>query len=270
MKENAIIYSVFHDNEYIKLLALSLKSLNAAKAVDFTTTDIIIYAEDVFELEIRGALKDACIDDTAFIIQLLPYRPPLHAACYKFLVLTNEVLSQYKRFLYLDADTLIAAPLQHLFEVPLEDRLYVAKYGDLDDPVFNGGLFKQEEKDCLGVNSTFTGSVLLFIRGPSVQTLFNNTMMHVRHNGFKSIGNNSFAELPFLLYQAFRRDCIDTEVLTPFVSHAAAAAAAATAGPIAAINHFFGHPGCAWYKRLQMQEFAAKHGLFNESPCNTP
>ena len=265
MKTNAIIYSIFHDIEYIKLLTLSLKSLKARGAIDFTTTDIVIYAEDVFETGIKDDRKDAGLEENC-VFQYVPYRPPLNAACYKFLVLTNEALSQYGRFLYLDVDILITGSLRELFEAALEDRLYVSKYGSIEDPAFHGNLFTQEERTHFADLPTFTGSIFLFKRGPSVQTLFNNIMMHIRYNGYKPVGNNSFAEQPFLLYQAFRRDCVDTTLLTPFVSNQPLAALSALSAALSAapINHFFGHPGCSWYKYFQMQEFAEKHRLFDE------
>jgi hypothetical protein len=252
MKQNALIYSVYHDKDYLKLLRLSLTSLLKYGNVDFTKTDIVVFAEESLAADVKALFADLGISHLLNILSV-PYCKSLQAASYKFLILTNESTSHYQRFLYLDVDTVISGTIWPLFEVELEDKLYVAKHGSLDDPGYHGNLFTTEERATHAIKDTFTGSVLLFKRGPSVQTLFNNAQMHIRFNLYMSIGPVAYMEQPYLIYQSFRRDCVNTMLLEDYVNNDALTCCNNTEKK--PINHFHSSPGCAFYKYIKMREF---------------
>jgi len=140
---------------------------------------------------------------------------------------TNKEENKYKynKILYLDTDIIVKGDLNLVFDVCVEDKLYVLEEGSIDsDSDFWGKTLFQNAGDLeLYTNkstATATATVTAFSTGI---LLFNNC--ETIKKLFIAIRNDMVArplkfycqDQPYIVYNAFKYDLYDNQALKPFV-----------------------------------------------------
>ena len=122
----------------------------------------------------------------------------------------------YKKILYLDTDIIVKGDLKAIFDLCQKDKLYVLEEGSIDsDTDFWGKTLFLNAGDLeLYTNKTaFTSGILLFNNSVKMKELFSAIKKDMIERPFKFYCQDQ----PYIVYNAFKYDLYDNQVLKPFV-----------------------------------------------------
>ncbi len=176
-------------------------------------TDILIYTTTEFANIIKSSkfylpkIKFELSDDKNNIVE----------SCKARLDLFNLAsVKSYSKILYLDTDILVKRPIESLFELALDDILYVLEEGVIhhDSDSWGKTLFGSEiqlYKD----KSGFTSGILLFKNCEKIKWLFKKISedMILRPYTFGCV------DQPYFVYNAFKYQMFNNKVLKKYVAN---------------------------------------------------
>jgi hypothetical protein len=203
---------VFYNKDYVKLLELLLKSLKIFSSQNFTF-DFLVITQKNFEPMVQDlgrnlgiVLKTFCLDFSTIF----------QAACARLFIFDYPEISRYQKLLYLDTDIIIKAPLNPIFELPIDDLLYGIESGTIESLNFGGQFFNfgEVDKTLTGLNS----GTLLFLNSSQMKLLFQRIREHV--NSFTQSGHTPpyCLDQPFINFHAIKDNLYNNQLLNPLVS----------------------------------------------------
>lgn len=210
--KNLIYCCVFYNKDYVRLLEILLKSLKIFSPQNFTF-DFLVITQKNFEPMVQDlgrnlgiVLKTFCLDFSTIF----------QAACARLFIFDYPEISRYQKLLYLDTDILIKAPLNPIFELPIDDLLYGIESGTIESLNFGAQFFNFGE-----VNKTLTGlnsGTLLFLNSSQMKLLFQRIREHV--NSFTQSGHKPpyCLDQPFINFHAIKDNLYNNQLLNPLVS----------------------------------------------------
>lgn len=165
-----LIYScVFYNKKYINILELLLKSYKM-KVKDINKYKYLIITDSTFKYEIEEICKSLEINYDIWCVDIineflmrkpLTYLDNCFQACYsRYYISDYPKINNFEKILYLDCDLLVANDLSPIFDLKLENLLYV-----VHEPTHRYNhcfFFSDEEFNNLDKNKTFTSAILLF------------------------------------------------------------------------------------------------------------
>ena len=111
-------------------------------------------------------------------------------------------INKFDKILYLDCDILVTNNLKNIFDITLENKLYVLKEGNTNH-VFWGKEFFQENNP----NSVaFTSGILLFNNCSCIKKLFQNILKHINEHLIQCKEIPLCLDQPFIVYHSFLND----------------------------------------------------------------
>lgn len=191
MPFNLIYSCVCNDNNYTNLVQLLLKSYTLFGSSSYDTEYLIICNPN-FRYQISELFKLLNIQGRLWCLN---FNTQLELE-YSFLrIFYYPVIHKYQKIIYLDCNVLIANKISNIFDLQLEDKLYVLKENSCIKSDYS--LFTNEEFKNLDKNLTFSSEILLFKNIPEIKKLFTDTI----HNIKEYIGNK--IQVPVSIYKSF-------------------------------------------------------------------
>lgn len=257
---NCVFICVFNNIHYINMLFLLLDSIYNYGLLNSSFTEILIYCSTKFMRIIKQSpfYKN--------LIQLIHFETndtcgSIEKACWSRLDLFDLSIQKYSKILYLDTDIIIKGDLNLVFDLCQKDKLYALEEGSIncDTDFWGKTLFLNAGDLDIYTNnafsSAFSSGVLLFNNCQVLRELF----LNIRNDFLKRPFKFYCHDQPYIVYNAFKYDLYDNQVLKEFVvnnDH--------NIKSNKIIHHFPGDPGMHQHKLTHM--FAFLSGL---KECDT-
>jgi lipopolysaccharide biosynthesis glycosyltransferase len=244
MATNLIYFCVFHNEKYIELAELLLKSLSIYGKLG-ETVDVLVYTGTDYANKMR-------LHEWPFrvIYKTNDTYDSIAKACRARLDLFDfPEIGRYEKILYLDTDILIRRDVLPVFDLAKKDLLYALEEGSLDMKVpydyWGKTLFGPGEIEALEDKTTFSSGVLLFRNGPTMRDLFERIRTHM------STGDpHEFHDQPYIVYHTIISGLKNNQVLKDFVG-----LNEESVKTTKTILHFAGTPGAAENKKDKMVRY---------------
>lgn len=209
--KNLVYCCVFYNKDYFKLLNLLLKSLKIYSSEG--NFEFLVITQKEFEPLVKEIGRNLELDLNTFC---LDFSTIFQAACARLFIFDYPEISEYEKLLYLDTDILIKAPLNSIFDLPIDDLLYGIESGTIESLNFGGQFFNfgEMDKSLTGLNS----GTLLFLNSSEMKFLFQRIREHV--NSFTQSGQKPpyCMDQPFINFHAIKDKLYNNQLLNPFVS----------------------------------------------------
>jgi FkbM family methyltransferase len=142
------------------------------------------------------------------------------ACCARLNIFNYPEIDKYDTLLYLDTDTLITNPLEPVFDIELEDKLYGSQVTDATiDHWGNGKTLFLENKIDIALDSPqiLSTCALLFKNCDKIKSLFSDILAHIAERVPGDYDLNGSFDQDFISYQCHIQDCYDNTHLTKFL-----------------------------------------------------
>jgi lipopolysaccharide biosynthesis glycosyltransferase len=248
---------VFHQENYIKLLELLMKSISLRANINKETTDILILTSPSFQPLIQKKLDGFVLPLHYYILEL----DTLFDACLSRLNIFNyDNIYKYNTILYLDTDILLNSDINVLFDLEISsDKLYALEEGTIGhkNNFYGANFFDFKKYD--RTISAFTSGILLFRNSVCMKSLVNTINTHIKNhiNNYREQNpdeNNLFklvfGDQPFIVFNAISQNKYDNQVLKKYIENNPS-----TVSSEKIIYHFPGYPGQYDSKHLKMEKF---------------
>ena len=190
--------------ELVKLLATSIH-LFSHPNIDI---DFLIITENKFIDDIKSIFEDLNLNVNFMIMNLDNLN---YALSSRFLIYNYEKINDYNKIVYVDIDILITNNLSILFNLVLENKIYVLREGILSDPFYGKEYFDFTKVD--PKTPAFSSGIILFNNCNEVKNLFNEINIFVEDN-IKNNGTHSCAyDQAILNYFAITKNIYDNKLL---------------------------------------------------------
>jgi predicted O-methyltransferase YrrM len=251
--KNCIFITVFNNKKYIDLLFLLLDSIFIYGNLD-DNVDILIYTSTEFMNIIK---QSNLYDKNKIKFETNETKNNTSLACKARLDLFSLAsINNYKKILYLDTDIIVTGDINILFNLCKRDVLYAVQEGtinyyDSDYDIYWGQiLFKDKEGiDVYKNKIAFNSGVLLFNNCLTIKNLFIQINLDINSRSQLDL----FGDQPFIIYNAFKYNCYDNEVLNNYVSIYIQNPDKYDISKV--IHHFAGSPGTGDRKYKDMYNF---------------
>ena len=257
---NCIFICLFNNPNYINMLFLLLESIQLYGQLKDGNTEILIYTSTKF-MKIIKLCPYPIIDQlTKFVIN--DTYNTVEKACKARLDLFDLlVASKYncQKILYLDTDIIVKGALQNVFDLCIKDKLYVLEEGaiDSDSDFWGKSLFVSAGELDLYTNSNnsnnstafstaFSSGIMLFNNCEKMKELFSC----IKEDMIKRPFTFYCHDQPYIVYNAFKYDLYDNQVLKEFAVNNDHAINSSKI-----IHHFPGDPGMHQNKLKHMFAF---------------
>lgn len=258
---NCIFICLFNNPNYISMLFILLESIQLYGLLNDGNTEILIYTSTKYMNLIKLCPFPIVTQLTKFAIN--DTYKTVEKACKARLDLFDLLVASkyncqnnlYQKILYLDTDIIVKGDLKSIFDLCQKDKLYVLEEGSIDsDTDFWGKtLFISAGDLDLYTNKTdasaFTSGILLFNNSVKMKELFSAIKKDMIERPFKFYCQDQ----PYIVYNAFKYDLYDNQVLKPFVVNNDHDVFSSKT-----IHHFPGDPGMHQNKLNHMFAFIIK------------
>jgi hypothetical protein len=208
---NCIFCCVFHQTQYIDLFFLLLESICIYGNLD-ENTHILVYTSTTFMNMIK---QSHLFYEKNIKFEINDTYNSVETACKSRLDLFHfPSVSNYEKILYLDIDVLVKDDINKIFDVCNKDILYVLEEGEIDSihDYWGKTLFGNEINNYTN-KTAFTSGILLFKNCENIKELFE----HIKKDMVDRHYNSSFYDQPYIVYNAFKYDLYDNQILKSLV-----------------------------------------------------
>ena len=262
MSKNLIFICVFCQEKYVNMAYLLLESIYVHANLD-DNTDILIYTSTTF----MNMIKKSSLMSSKLIFQINDNYNNINLACKSRLDLFDfPVLQSYSKILYLDTDIIVISDMNILFNISLENKLYVLEEGSIDEHRNNqinnqiDYLSKIQQNDFWGSTlfdnftkyidrTAFTTGILLFNNCNEIRNLFATVKQDIIN---RPIDFGCYDQ-PYIVFNAFNLGLYNNKMMKLFSVNNDENV---ESGKI--IHHFPGGPGFFWLKMPKLIEFLMK------------
>jgi lipopolysaccharide biosynthesis glycosyltransferase len=232
---------VFNQVKYVDMFYLLLESLISYGIKD--DTDIFVYTSTRFMNLIQNKFPHVKLQ-----FEINDTYTSVDSACRARLDLFDlESTKQYNKILYLDTDIIVKDNLSQVFDLCVNDTLYVLEEGAIDDPhdywgktLFGNDLDKYKDR------GAFTSGILLFNNCEKIKELFekiNKDIIKFPH---------PFHDQPYIVYNTFKYNLYEKKLGLVAVNNDH------NIHSNKIIHHFPGGPGVYQHKIIYMTNFLNK------------
>jgi hypothetical protein len=211
-KKHLLYMCVFCNKKYIKLLQILLTSIKVYSSLDF---DILIITQGSFYQDIVNL-------GSSLGLQLFVYCFPnkdniFEAACARLQIFDYPAIDSYDKMFYIDTDIIIKKDLAGVFDLAVDDVVYVIPECGTISSVHLGGQFFDLTKidpSTPGINS----GTLLFKNTDSIKSLFKTINTHI--DSYVKTGETIplCMDQPFISYNLIHADLYNNSALVPYIS----------------------------------------------------
>lgn len=241
---NCIFICVFNQKKYIDMFFLLLESIFIYGNLDLCT-NILVYTSTPFMNIIK---QSHLFNDEKIKFEINDTYNDIDKSCKARLDLFNlSSIKNYNKILYLDTDIVVKDDIHKVFDVCIEDILYVLQEGEINS-AFNywGKSLFGNELNYYNDKSAFTSGILMFNNCEKIKDLFNKINEDIIHRPY----NVSFHDQPYIVYNAFKYNLYNNKILKSLVVNNDS-----NIHSDKVIHHFPGGPGVYQHKIDDMTIF---------------
>jgi len=192
-----LIYScVFGDKSYLKIFELLLKSLVLYGNINKNIT-YLVYCSFEFKNKIEELLN---LFDINHFIECVEIEEIFDMAAYRLNIFSFNNINLFSKILYLDTDVLIIKDINEIFNMNIENKLYVKKEWSTKYVEHGSELFKENNPNV----ESFCSGVMFFNNCNEIRYLFSETIKHIdkdkKENNLKIIPTG--LEQPYIVYNS--------------------------------------------------------------------
>lgn len=224
---NCVFICVFNNPNYVNMVYLLLESIQLYGQLNNDSVEILIYTSTKFMNIIKLCPYPIINELTKFVIN--DTYNTVEKACKARLDLFDLLVDtmnngnkyngnkyNYNKILYLDTDIIVKGNIQTIFDVCVEDKLYVLEEGSIDsDSDFWGKtLFENAgDLDLYGNGKAFSTGIMLFNNSDKMKCFFSEVKQDFKKRPFTFYCQDQ----PYIVYNAFKYALYDNQALKPFV-----------------------------------------------------
>lgn len=242
--KNCIFCCVFNQVKYVEMFYLLLESLIRYGIKDHT--EVFIYTSTRFMNLIKNKFPQVKLQ-----FEINDTYTSIDSACKARLDLFDlESTKKYDKILYLDTDIIVKSDLRPVFDLCVNDVLYVLEEGAIDDPHDYWGktLFGNELEKYKKNESAFTSGILLFNNCKKIKKLFEK----INEDIIKRPHQFLCYDQPYIVYNAFKYNLYEKKLAPVAVNNDH------NIYSNKVIHHFPGGPGVYQHKIIYMSNFLNK------------
>tara|TARA_Y100000389_G_scaffold205142_1_gene264017 strand:- start:9181 stop:10191 length:1011 start_codon:yes stop_codon:yes gene_type:complete len=203
-----LVYScVFHQENYIQLISVLLKSYRLY-GNEKTNVKYLVITSKYFKEDIQNIFDEL---DIFGELWLMENNTIFESAYSRLKIFKYPDINKYETILYLDCDILITNDIQNIFSLTLSDKLYVLQenFHRTNHCYF----FNDDELNNLPPDSTFTSGIILFKNTVTIKNFFNEILKHINIH-LKNNEKIPFClEQPFIIYHSIIKNMYDNKLL---------------------------------------------------------
>ena len=243
MMKKCIFICIFNNEKYIKMSYLLLESIHIYGNLD-KNTDILIYTSSLF----MNIINKSQLFNKNIKFEINDNYNDIDTACKSRLDLFNlKSINNYSKILYLDTDIIVKNNINTIFDIVVDDIIYVLEEGTIDsDNDFWGKSLFGDEIDNYDDKTAFTSGILLFNNSEIIKNLFNKIKEDIINRPY----NGSFYDQPYIRYNAFKYNLYNNKLLSLFIVNNDD-----NIHSNKIIHHFPGSPGVHIHKIKSMTNF---------------
>lgn len=245
--KNCIFCCVFNQVKYVDMFYLLLESLirYGIKDNSETNTEVFIYTSTRFMKLIKNKFPGVNIQ-----FEINDTYTSVDSACKARLDLFDlESTKKYDKILYLDTDIIVKSNLRPVFDLCVNDMLYVLGEGAIDDPHdYWGKTLFGNEINKYNDRVAFTSGILLFNNCEKIKKLFEK----INEDIVKRPHQFLCYDQPYIVYNAFKYKLYEKKLATVAVNNDH------NIHSNKVIHHFPGGPGVYQHKIIYMTNFLNK------------
>jgi FkbM family methyltransferase len=207
-----LIYScIFFREDYLDLADLLLESYARYPLAD---TKYLIITGLHYKERVEALFDKHGIDGDTWCLNIFTQ---FDATAARLHIFSYPDLDSYDQLLYLDCDILITNPLEPIFDIDLEEKLYCFNQDiTLNDWGRSKQLFVENNADIDFDRSVFSTCIILFKNCERIRSLFKDILDHIAERVPGDYDLDGAYEEDFVIYQCFIQDCYDDVHLTKY------------------------------------------------------
>jgi FkbM family methyltransferase len=209
---NLIYSAIFFNEGYLALVDLLLESY---QRTGNTTNKYLIITSPVYKKRIQAFFDKYEIDGDIWCLNVFTQ---FDACCARLHIFSYSDIDKYENLLYLDCDVLITNPIDPIFDIQLEEKLYAMSFEDANvDDWGNGGyLFKENKVDIAKDRTTFSSCIMLFKNCERIKSLFSDIIAHIKERVPEQYDLKGSFDQDFIIYHCFIQDCYNNTYMNKF------------------------------------------------------
>ena len=242
---NCIFCCVFNQEKYVDMFLLLLESIFIYGDLDNKTL-ILVYTSTTFMNMIK---QSKLFNNDKIKFEINDTYDTIDKACKSRLNIFNlPSITTYNKILYLDTDILIKSSINKVFNVCVEDILYVLEEGNITsgNDWYGGITLFGNEINNYNDKSAFTSGILLFNNCEKIKYLFNKINKDIIKRPYNFWGSDQ----PYIVYNAFKYNLYNNKILKSFAVNNDF-----NIHSDKVIHHFPGNPGVYQHKIEYMTIF---------------
>lgn len=201
-----LIYScIFGDKSYLKIFELLLKSLALFGNINKNIT-YLVYCSFEFKNKIEELFN---IFDISHFIECVEIEEIFDMAAYRLNIFNFKNINLFSKILYLDTDVLIIKDINEIFNMNIENKLYVKKEWTTKYKEHGSILFKENNPNV----DSFCSGVMFFNNCNEIKYLFSEIIKHIdkdkKENNLKIIPTG--LEQPYIVYNSINNNLYNNE-----------------------------------------------------------
>jgi len=210
--KKCIFCCVFNQKQYVNLFVLLLESIFIYGNLD-EDTHILIYTSTEFMKMLKNS---HLFDGNKMFFETNDTYDNIDKSCKARLDLFNlPSSSNYSKILYLDTDIIVKDQINKVFDVCVDDVMYVLEEGaiDCETDMWGKSLFGNEIENYAD-KTAFSSGILLFNNCEKIKFLFTKI-----NDNIKNGPSHFFAtyDQPFFVYNSFKYNLYNNKLLKQFV-----------------------------------------------------
>ena len=248
---NLIYICVFHQEQYIELLHMLIRSIYIKANINMKTTEILIITSTEFYPKIQEKISEYVLPIHYYFLNA----PTLLDACCARLHIFDYInINSYDKILYLDTDILVNSNINILFDLDISpDKLYTLEEHTIGHETMGNYWgaqffdFSKYDRE----TTAFTSGILYFCNSLSIRELFKDILLHIVE--YTPVPNNQisiYLDQPFIVYNAIIQNKYDNQWMKKYFENNPE-----TVSNEKIIYHFPGGVGSYEYKNYKMTIF---------------
>jgi lipopolysaccharide biosynthesis glycosyltransferase len=208
---NLLYTCIFDKLQYLQLLELLLISGIIFGDIQQNNIDFLIITTDDFKVHINEIFNKLRLTCKIYTISLNNIYIALSA---RFYIFDYTYINDYNKILYIDIDILITNSLKKLFDLILENKIYVLSEGTISDDHHGKEFFSFSK--IKGETTAFTSGIILFNNCEEVKNLFMTIIDDINVNITFNHVKPSAYDQAFLNYHAITNNKYNNTLLIDY------------------------------------------------------
>ncbi len=206
--KNLIYSCIFSNEENLTIIYLLLKSFilfgNASSQVDY-----LLICQTKFKDKIECMFENL---DLNGLIWCLDLNIVFEEEFSKLKIFEYENINLYDKILYLDCYTLITNSINNIFDLQLENKLYVLKEGNSKYENYGSNLFNNNTN-----LEAFSPDILLFNNDKNIKQLFNDILFDINSQSNNQSKIFKYLNQSYIVYHSIQKKLYNNTILTNLI-----------------------------------------------------